>query len=155
MRYPTQLGQKWPQRYITRSKTHCSYLSVWSTEGSRCLGQDCECIRMDAWLSARFGRTTQTVCSARLGRDACAYGRIHGSVVTHGLVVHGLNFYGWYLSMWLNFRNWIMQLKMEAMQLKVGIQNNIWGKRIKKQYMFTLFFSSFFFTEFYSLLLAN
>ena len=38
-----------------------------------------------------------------------------------------------------------MQLKMEAMQLKVGMKNNIWGKRINKGYMFTLFLSSFYF----------
>ena len=29
---------------------------------------------------------------ARLGRDPCAHGRVRGSVATHGLVVHGLNF---------------------------------------------------------------
>ena len=41
-----------------------------------------------------------------------------------------------------------MQLKMEAMQLKVGMQNNIWEKRINKGYMFTLFLSSFFLLSF-------
>ena len=41
-----------------------------------------------------------------------------------------------------------MQLKKEAMQLIVGMQNNIWGKRINKGYMFTLFLSSFLFTLF-------
>ena len=29
---------------------------------------------------------------AWLGRDACAHGRVHGSIATHGLVVHGLKF---------------------------------------------------------------
>ena len=29
---------------------------------------------------------------ARLGRDVCAHGHVHGSVVTHGLVAHGVNF---------------------------------------------------------------
>ena len=41
------------------------------------------------------------------------------------------------------------------MQLKVGMQNNIWGKRINKGYMFTLFLSSFFllsFTHFFLLI---
>ena len=43
--------------------------------------------------------------------------------------------------MWLNFRNGHMQLKMEAMELKVGMQKNIGGKRINKEpYMFSLSF---------------
>ena len=34
-----------------------------------------------------------------------------------------------------------MQLKVKDMQLKVSMQKNIGGKRIKGGYMFTLFFS--------------
>ena len=64
--------------------------------------------------------------------------------------------------MWLIYRNVHMQLKgkgmqlkVKDMQLKVSMQKNIEEKRIKKGYMFTLFFSSISFTHFYSLLLAN
>ena len=32
------------------------------------------------------------VRDAWLGRYACVHGRVHRSVATHGLVVHGLNF---------------------------------------------------------------
>ena len=39
------------------------------------------------------GRARDSVVrGARLGRDVCAHGRVHGPVVTHGMVVHGLNF---------------------------------------------------------------
>ena len=70
--------------------------------------------------------------------------------------------YGHDRAMWLVYRNAHMQLKGKGMQLKVkdmqlkmSMQKNIEEKRIKKGYMFTLFFSSFFFTQLYSLLLAN
>ena len=40
-----------------------------------------------------FGRARGSVVhAAQLGLDVCAHGCVHGSVVTHGLVVHGLNF---------------------------------------------------------------
>ena len=63
------------------------------------------------FLNGRFGRTRRAhglaVCGARLGwargsevrgarlrRDTCAHGRVHGSVATHGFVAHGVNFMG-------------------------------------------------------------
>ena len=42
--------------------------------------------------SARLGRVLgSAVRGARLGRDACAHGRFHGSVARHGFVAHRLN----------------------------------------------------------------
>ena len=39
---------------------------------------------------ARLGRARGSVGrGARLGRDACAHGRVHGSVATHDLVAQG------------------------------------------------------------------
>ena len=76
----------------------------------------------------RFVTLSLDIRYARLGRDEYALGRVHNSVTTHGLVVHGLNFMDdW--AMWLNYRNGHMQLKLKGMQLKVGMQRNI-GKRI-------------------------
>ena len=126
------------------------------------------------FLNGRFGRTRRAhglaVCGARLGwargsevrgarlrRDTCAHGRVHGSVVMHRLVAmhiriaHGLNFMDdW--AMWLNFRNGHMQLK--AMELKVGMQNNIGGKKNQQGviYVFNLFSLVFSFTLFFLLL---
>ena len=44
-----------------------------------------------AWLGRARGSVGH---GARFGQDACAHGRVHGSVATHGLVAHGLNFMG-------------------------------------------------------------
>ena len=43
---------------------------------------------MDVFKRAR----SSAVRGARLGRDACAHGRVNLSVAMHGLVAHGLNF---------------------------------------------------------------
>ena len=43
-------------------------------------------------IHGSVGARDSAVHGARLGRDACAHGRIHGSVVTHGLVAHRLHF---------------------------------------------------------------
>ena len=91
-----------------------------------------------------------------------SHGRMYGLIAMHGLVAmhiriaHGLNFMDdW--AMWLNFRNDHMQLKvkgmqLKTMQLKVGMQNNIWGKKNQEGaiYVFTLFS-----LVFYSLLLSD
>ena len=88
------------QRYITRSKTHCSYISVWSRKRSRWLGKDCGCIRTDARPSARayerpnvFERMHDpTVRDARLGptRGSVVLGARHGRVCS--LVVREARF---------------------------------------------------------------
>ena len=72
-------------------------------------------------LVGRFEQARGSViCGPRLGRDACAHGRMHGSVTTHGLVTmhvqiaHGLNFMDDWV-MWLIYRNGHMQLKVKDM----------------------------------------
>ena len=77
--------------------------------------------RGSAVRDARFKQMRSLVVrGARLGRDACAHGRIYGSIATHGLVAmhvriaHGLNFMDDWV-MWLNYRNGHMQLKVKGM----------------------------------------
>ena len=45
-------------------------------------------VKISFWARGSVGH------GARFGQDACAHGRVHGSVATHGLVAHGLNFMG-------------------------------------------------------------
>ena len=57
-------------------------------------------------------------CGARLGRDVCAHGRVHGSVATHGLVELGLNFMDMTEPCGL-FIEWSHATKSKGMQLNV------------------------------------
>ena len=44
------------------------------------------------WARSSAVRYAQLGCSWYTAWSACAHGRVHGSVATHGLVVHRLNF---------------------------------------------------------------
>ena len=182
---------------------HCLYLSMWSTQCSRWVGQDCvysdvcttECrFWMYAQPSASFHMGARLGCGARIGRDACAHGRVHGSAVTHSSAVRDgsavrdawlgyslCTAWSGRMCAWTRPRfgrdtrigcarakflwtiepcGWIIQtvtcnLKVKDMQLKGSMQKNIAGKRINKGYICSLPSSLVFFTQFYSLLLAN
>ena len=100
-------------------------------------------------LVGRFGWARGSVVrGVRLGRDACAHGRVHGSVVMHVRIVHGLNFMddcGWLIAT----RNHATKSKRHASKIhatKSGDAKFNWerGSRENSIYMFTFFSLVFF-----------